>query len=309
MAKIINEILKVTGPKVMSWEKEPLTPPKTGELLVKTTATAVSIASELALFRKYAGNHAPVQSGYESVGEVIEKGSGTEYFNIGDKVLSFYGHQSYAALSQDKVIKIPAYISSKTALLNILSCDAAKGVTQMSPSIDDNIIITGAGTMGLLTLFYLKHKYHINNVDIIEPNSTRHSIAKILGARYIYTQVSEKMHASYDCGFECADHDQAFNDIQHLVKLDASICVLSDGNLEHFTLYQPFFDKGLHIYKSNDGHNYQTHADWLFSLEANKLKLLDQIFDMTIQKDDLVETFKALDTKTINPVKIFVSYP
>lgn len=305
---VSNEILKVTDFRTMVWEKEPIIPPGSGELLIKTTATAVSIASELALFRQHERVHEPIQSGYESVGEVISKGSGIKHFNIGDRVLSFYGHQLFATLSHDKVIKIPEYVSSKTALLNILSCDAAKGVIKTKPVASDNIIITGAGVMGLLTLFNLKFKHHIKNVDIVEPNVKKHAVAKRLGARHTYISISRTMYDSYSCGFECADNDQAFNTLQHILKPDSTICVLSDGNLENFTLSRPFFDKGLTIHKSNDGDDYQAHADWLFSLEESKLTLLEQVFDITIHRDDLIQTFKALDSSIIDPVKIFVIY-
>ncbi|MFD2831409.1 zinc-dependent alcohol dehydrogenase [Corticicoccus populi] len=307
MISYINESLKVINKKEMAWQKENIPPLKADEILIKTTATAVSTASELAVYNNH-NTSIPVQSGYESVGIIVDVGTDISLFKIGDRVLSFYGHQTFSVLNENQIIKIPDDISTKTALLAILSCDSAKGAVKINPQTDDHVIITGAGTMGLLTLFYLKNKYHIKRVDIIDPDVKRLTAAELLDADEVYTYSPNGLENTYDTGFECSDNDSAFRHLQKLVKPNAAICVLSDGNNGSFNLSQDFFDKELSIVKSNDGYNYHAHADWLFSIEQNKLKQLNNIFDMEVHQTDLITLFEHLDNQTVQPIKVLVHY-
>jgi hypothetical protein len=59
-------------------------------------------------------------------------------------------------LDESRAIPVPADISDQLVLLVILACDAAKGVAKLDLHIDDAVLIAGAGTVGLLTLFNLR---------------------------------------------------------------------------------------------------------------------------------------------------------
>ena len=82
------------------------------------------------------------KTGYESYGEVIQVGNKVTNLNVGDKVVSFYGHETIGIVKGDKVIRVPSYIKPKVALLSILSCDVAKGVLKLDPRQDEKVLIT-----------------------------------------------------------------------------------------------------------------------------------------------------------------------
>ncbi len=65
---------------------------------------------------------------------MIRVGNKVTNLKVGDKVVSFYGHETIGIVKAYKVIRVPSSIQPKVALLSILSCDAAKGVLKLNPS-------------------------------------------------------------------------------------------------------------------------------------------------------------------------------
>ncbi len=130
--------LILKGPKQLEWETNEIRSIQDDEIIVKTIAGAISIGAELP---QYNGSDVtdtnpfyPRKTGYESYGEVIRVGNKVTNLKVGDKVVSFYGHETIGIVKAHKVIRVPSSIQPKVALLSILSCDAAKGVLKLNPS-------------------------------------------------------------------------------------------------------------------------------------------------------------------------------
>src|SRR5947209_13308682 len=157
---MISQNLLLTAAKRLQWISEELPPSGPQDVLVQTRTGAISIGSELPLYRGVArANHPayyPRMTGYESVGTVLACGSDVKSIRPGERVVAFYGHRTHAIVHASKVIVVPDDISDALAILTILSCDAARGVRKLSPLPEERSLITGAGAMGLLTLFILK---------------------------------------------------------------------------------------------------------------------------------------------------------
>lgn len=160
---------------------------------------------------------------------------------------------------------VPAYVSPREALLLILSCDAAKGVRKLTLTPDARVLVSGMGTIGLLTVHYLRHYVNVRQIDIIEPLASRAELARQLGA-HIVTPDSD----TYDAAIECSGRQAAFAELQSAVRPHGAICVLSDGNLESLTLTPAFHAKELQIIASSDGWSYHMHADWLFFQRSSR---------------------------------------
>src|SRR2546423_14623484 len=62
------------------------------------------------------------------------------------------------------------------ALLAILTCDVSKGTRKVGIKPGESVLITGAGTIGLLTIFILK-AMGIEAIDIVEPRAERRTLA------------------------------------------------------------------------------------------------------------------------------------
>ncbi|MFE5390564.1 zinc-dependent alcohol dehydrogenase [Bacillus thuringiensis] len=302
--------LIVKGPKQLEWETNEIKDIQDDEIIVKTIAGAISIGAELP---QYNGSDVtdtnpfyPRKTGYESYGEVIQVGNKVTHVNVGDKVISFYGHETIGVVKGYKVIRVPSSIQPKVALLSILSCDAAKGVLKLNPRQDEKVLITGMGVIGLLACYFLKYYVGVEHVDVVEPNKNRKDFAKNFGVKNIYDS-EEKIIETYNYGFECSATNSGFHTLQKALKTNSEICILSDGNIEELTLIANFYQKELQIIGSSDGYDYQKHADWFFK-EIGKTPFIEEIFQHEIHYTSLIECFDELSLGIIKPLKVYVSY-
>ncbi|WP_290721807.1 MULTISPECIES: zinc-dependent alcohol dehydrogenase [Exiguobacterium] len=272
---------------------------------VRTLAGAISIGAELPQWLEQDMTETsydyPLETGYESYGEVLAVGDAVQIVKPGDRVVSFYGHQDQAIVPESKVIPVPAHISPREALLLILSCDAAKGVRKLTLTPDTSVLVSGMGTIGLLTVHYLRHYVNVRQIDILEPLTSRAELARQLGARVVTPGSS-----MYDAAIECSGRQAAFAELQSAVRPHGAICVLSDGNRESLTLTPAFHAKELQIVASSDGWDYRKHADWLFADERHAT--LSALFEHETSFSKLASCFASLMETPDLPIKVFVDY-
>lgn len=304
--------LVLYGKKKLKWAKRTLPPIANDEVLIKTIAGAVSVGAELPQFMESditdTSPRYPKETGYESFGEIVEVGNEVKSLNIGDRVVTFYGHKDYGIIKEQKAILVPNDIHYSEALLTILSCDSAKGVLKLNPKEKDKVIVTGAGTMGLLTVFFLKEYMDVQQVDVLEPNLKRGALAKLFGANSVFKNISQYPNDYYDSGFECSAFNEAFNSLQKSLTKEAEICILSDGNKDKFELQPEFFEKELKIMGSSDGWDYKKHSTWYFDKIKQSGPRLNKIFELKIRKQELIECFENMSQGKVNPLKVLVKY-
>jgi len=304
--------LLLVGPEQLAWTEADLGEPGSDEVLVQTLAGAISIGTELPHYLGQSRGIAqqyPAMTGYESVARVLACGAGVSAVQPSDRIFSFYGHRTHAIIPAAKAIPVPDGIDDDVALLAILSCDAAKGIRKLAPMPDDPVLITGAGPIGLLTLWVLL-RYGVRHVDVCEPQANRRDLASRFGARAVFApDDTDRAADDYAYGFECSSRDPAFGFMQRTLRLDGSICVLADGNLEPLTLLPEFHQKELQIVGSSDGWDYQTHARWFIAQPSDRLELLRQLFEWRIEAGELPIIFDRLAHGVDRPVKVLVRYP
>ncbi|ADK05201.1 TPA: zinc-binding dehydrogenase [Bacillus anthracis] len=302
--------LVLEGPKYLKWKTCKIKSIQDDEIIVKTIAGAISIGAELPQYNgtDVTDTHPfyPRKTGYESYGEVIQVGDKVTNLKIGDKVVSFYGHETIGIFKWYKVIRVPNYIKPKVALLSILSCDAAKGILKLNPRQDEKVLITRMGVIGLLACYFLKYYVGVKHVDVVEPNKNRRDFAKKFGVKNTF-DAEEQIIETYNYGFECSATNSGFHTLQKALKTNGQICILSDGNIEELTLNEDFYQKELKIIGSSDGYDYQKHADWFFS-QIEQTPLLEEIFQHEIQYTELIQCFEELSQGIITPLKVFISY-
>ena len=140
----VAQSLLLLGPRRMAWTgPEPLSGPPPGTVLVQTNAGAISVGSELPLYlgeTRGLEPHYPRMTGYESVGRVVATGMGVERLQLGDRIVSFYGHRTAALVPEPRAIPVPEDISDPLALLAILTCDAAKGIRKLAPLPEEPVL-------------------------------------------------------------------------------------------------------------------------------------------------------------------------
>jgi alcohol dehydrogenase len=299
------------APRRLEWVTQELPPPGEGDVLIGTTAAAVSVGSELPHYLGTARHSTPDEysrmTGYESVGIVVACGPGVRSLRPGARVFGFYGHRTQAIVPEDRAIPIPTGISNKLALLAILSCDVAKGIRAVQPWIGDPVLVTGAGTIGLLAAWTLRRLGSIQ-LDVLEPRPERRELASRLGARQVFAPEESQPAGNYAVGFECSSRNEGFAALQAAMRREGRICVLADGNVEPLTLAPHFHEKELRIVASSDGWEYAAHAAWYFEMVRTHGQTMEDIFDCEVAADELPATFERMATGETRPIKVFVRY-
>jgi alcohol dehydrogenase len=249
-------------------------------------------------------------TGYETVGKVVACGPRVSQLAVGDRVVAAYGHRTYACIPAHRAIPIPADISDALALLVILGCETAKGVAKVAPQQNEVALITGGGTMGLLTLFNLRARGS-RRVDIVEPDSPRHHLAIQLGAQRVWkpAELADNQSATYHVGFECSSTNEAFTLLQRLLVPDGRLCVLADARREPLVLTPAFHEKELHIIGTSDGIDYPGYAGWYWPHARHNRLQLEQLFTHTIGFTELPEACAQMVSGSIRPLKVLVQYP
>ena len=203
---------------------------------------------------------------------------------------------------------MPKKVDYRDALLVILSCDAAKGVRKLNPEKNDRVLVTGSGTMGLLTVYYLKEYLKVSHIDMLEPDSIRGELGGKWGVKTVYTDQSDCPGDFYDYGLECSGYNNAFQTLQKALKCEGGMCILSDGNKEPFYLQPDFYRKELKIVGSSDGWDYVQYAKWYFNQIKKKDTGLNRLFEKTISFEDLQTCFEEMSIGRIHPLKVLVEY-
>ena len=212
MKQIIQDLKK--GNTLL--EEVPVPQVKTGQLLIKTTRSLVSLGTERMLVEFGKANiiekarqqpdkvkqvyeklktdgllqtvsaiksklDKPISLGYCNAGVVLE--SSISGINKGDRVASNGPHAEIVRVSKNLCAKVPDNIDNETAAFTILGSIALQGVRLLNPTIGETIAIQGLGLVGLLAVQILK----ANGCRVIgiDYNRSRCEIAKNYGAEII----------------------------------------------------------------------------------------------------------------------------
>lgn len=299
----------LVGPTRLEWLEETLPAPGVSEVLVRTALGAVSVGTELPLYRGDARSSKqvvyPRMTGYESLARVVQVGERVASLGVGERVLASYGHRTAACLAEGQLIPVPEAVPDEVALLAILSCDASKGVGKLGLAVDDPVLITGAGTVGLLALHRLSW-LGVAQVDVVEPDPRRRALALALGAQQAFAPDAYP-GGEYAAGLECSSRTAAFALLQEAVRPGGRICVLADGNLEPLSLSPVFHERELSVVASSDGVDYAGHARAFFTRWLEHRPLLAALFEWQVDAARLPEAFARMLMEP-PPLKVLVHY-
>ena len=106
-----------------------------------------------AVFNKL--NH-PLPLGYCNVGIVEEVGSKIRGFRKGDRVASNGPHAEYVCIPENLAVKIPEGVSDDEATFTVVSSIALQGIRLIEPTFGETIVVVGLGLIGQLTVQLLK---------------------------------------------------------------------------------------------------------------------------------------------------------
>lgn len=121
----------------------------------------------------------PLPLGYCNVGEIVAVGKGVEEFKVGDRVASNGNHAEYVSVPKNLVAKIPDNVSDEAAAFTVIGAIGLQGIRLVNPTLGETVVVVGLGLIGLMTAQLLL----ANGCNVIgfDFDSKKVELAKSLG--------------------------------------------------------------------------------------------------------------------------------
>src|SRR5947209_1893890 len=219
------------GPGELRVQSHPDPQPGSAEIVVRVGACGMCGTDVHIAEGEFPPTPYPIIPGHEFAGEVVAVGSEVEGVTEGMHVAVdpslFCGHCDFCRVQRGnlcrnwnaigdtvdgafaELVKAPARNAYELpdgtslragAMVEPLAC-AVHGVRRLDPAPADSVLITGAGTMGLLLLQLLSHS-GTSQIAVVDRNERRLDLARQLGAQHVETDVAAVTNATDD-GFDC----------------------------------------------------------------------------------------------------------
>ena len=172
-------------------EEVPAPQVKSGQVLIQTTRTLVSLGTERMLVEFGKANfiakarqqpdkvkqvlnkmktdgvmptleavfnklNQPLPLGYCNVGKVVAIGKGVSEFQVGDRVVSNGNHAEFVSVPKNLVAKVPDNVSDEEAVFTVIGAIGLQGIRLVNPTFGETIVVIGLGLIGLVTAELLK---------------------------------------------------------------------------------------------------------------------------------------------------------
>jgi predicted dehydrogenase/threonine dehydrogenase-like Zn-dependent dehydrogenase len=98
----------------------------------------------------------PLPLGYCNVGIVEAVGKDVHTLNVGDRVASNGNHAEYVCIPENLVAKIPDNVTDDEAAFTIIGSIGLEGIRLIDPTFGETIVVIGLGLIGLVTAELLK---------------------------------------------------------------------------------------------------------------------------------------------------------
>lgn len=248
--------IKLIGERNLIWEERDLSL-KENEVLVKTHQASICDAD----LRAFRGLNMPSDLptfdyiGHEGGGVVVEIGSKVREFKIGDKVIVFGPHNSFAEYFKapvDNLHMTPDGMEMEIACLGEPIYVGAYGAYEANPQLGDTVAVVGLNFQGLLALQIFK-KRGVGKLIAIDYSDKHLEIAKQFGADYIintnevdaYSKVKELTNDKlchvvfHSCGYWNTKYQDYFNLARELTCDEGTLASVPD-------MMSPFTDFSFH---------------------------------------------------------------
>ncbi len=93
----------------------------------------------------------PIELGYCNVGIVVSIGSNVKRFKVGDRVVSNGPHAEIVSVPELLCAHIPSNVRDEEAVFTVLASIGLQGIRLAKPSFGETFVVSGLGTIGLLT--------------------------------------------------------------------------------------------------------------------------------------------------------------
>ena len=165
-----RKFTEFTSPGKVKVKSERIPEPEKGQVLVKTSFSAISAGTEMLVYRGRIPEHMdldssipalkkgfsyPLKYGYCAVGEVVKTGSKRDLPWTGTRVFCFKPHCSYFLADINELFPLPEGISDREAVLLPAMETAVNLVQDAQPCLGEKALVLGQGIVGILTAYLL----------------------------------------------------------------------------------------------------------------------------------------------------------
>ena len=223
----------------------------------------------------------PMGIGHEISGVIVDKGSEANIngFEIGDRVAGNFrnvcgtcyyctngmeqfcessgvpqpGMAEYLVWHEKQAVKLPDDVSLKIGSLLEPVSIAVRAIDKAQIQFGQNVLISGGGPIGLLTL-QAASMYGAANLTLLEPNPQRRELGLKYGAKYVFDPTKDDVQAEmekitngrgYDVLFEVSGVGGAANSMAGLASKMARIVYVAQYSRD-FNLQVDAYDKFYH---------------------------------------------------------------
>lgn len=251
------ETKQIVFTKINTAELLPVTiaPPKTGEVMVKMSYTAISRGTERA---NITGNinvgigplvdpapHFPRALGYSGSGTVCEIGGGVSGLAIGDRVAVYNSqHKGYCTLPANNVIVLPYDdIPMEAAAFSYICTFPLAAVRKVKPELGESGIVMGLGILGIMAVQFLRAS-GVFPVIAVDPVESRRQFALTMGADAAFDPTepdfAEKVKSytggGVNAAIEVSGTGKAFDQVLDCMKRFGRVALLGCTRDSNFTI-------------------------------------------------------------------------
>lgn len=192
--------LEFVEPGLVAVREEPAPRPGAGEVLVRTSCSAISPGTEMLVYRgqwpagvavdatvaALAGAFAyPLAYGYCAVGRVVASGPGVGGEWLGRRVFSFQPHQDLFCAKTTALHPIPDDLDDDCALFLPTMETAVNLLLDGAPLIGERVVVVGQGIVGLLTTALLS-RFPLAALITLDRHPLRRRASQVFGAGLWY---------------------------------------------------------------------------------------------------------------------------
>lgn len=193
-----RESLWFTGPRRVETLSEAMPHPGPTEVMVRTTASAISPGTEMLVYGGLAPTHLPADAtlpalfgglafplkyGYACVGRVVQCGTAVSAAWLGRRVFAFNPHETHFTTPLEHLHPIPDDVDDDTALFLPNMETAVNFALDGQPRIGEAVAVIGQGVVGLLTTAVLA-QFPLAALVAVEPLAERRARALAWGASH-----------------------------------------------------------------------------------------------------------------------------
>jgi 2-desacetyl-2-hydroxyethyl bacteriochlorophyllide A dehydrogenase len=179
------------APNQVEVREEPVSLPRTGEVLCEAEVSLISTGTETYCLRGVfdAGTnwadwvHYPFYPGYSMVARVVNLGPSVQNINVGDRIAAYIGHCQRFTVPAHEVIRVPDGVDAETACWTALAVTTQLGVRRAELALGETVGVIGLGLLGQLVVQYLllAGARHVVAIDTV---MSRLELARAHGATH-----------------------------------------------------------------------------------------------------------------------------